>query len=348
MKKAYTFDDVALVPQFNNIPSRTIPSLETWLTTKTKVKTPLIPANMDTVICDELADKMIEYGSYPIFHRFCSFEKQLKWVKKYNNKCYISCGFNHYKEACELLKQGARGVCIDVAHGHCTRMLELIRKFKKDFPEKEIIAGNVCTALGYQDLVNAGANAVKVGIGPGAACKTRIVTGFGTPQFTALQECAHLAKKLKVPIISDGGIKCSKDLVLALAVGASTVMMGSLFSKTYESAADKYEKINNDYKLIVDKSHKNKNIYARYRGQASKDFQKDYYGSMKKGTVEEGIVIYTKCSGSVDDLMLDFCGGLRSGLTYGGAKNIKELQRKAEFVIVTATYKQESHPRKEQ
>ena len=294
---------------------------------------------MDTVINDELADLLIKNGTYPIFHRFTSFENQKTWVNKYKNKCYISCGLLNVEQTHELIDLGPRGVVIDIAHGHSLSMLEFIRKLKYKKPHIEIIAGNVCTAMGYQDLVNAGADSVKVGVGPGAACSTRIKTGFGTPQFSALLEVANVAQKLRVPIISDGGIVHEKDMVLALAAGASCVMMGSIFAKTYESAAPKV--------TFVDEKTGEKTVMCRYRGQASKEFQVDYYGGLKTGTVEEGIEFSAKCTGSAQEIIDRFCGGLRSALTYGGAKNIKELQRKAEYVRVTSNFITEAFPRPE-
>jgi IMP dehydrogenase len=214
-------------------------------------------------------------------------------------------------------------------------MLELIRATKSEFPDTQVIAGNVCTPMAYQDLVNAGADAVKVGIGPGAACTTRVVTGFGVPQFTAIKQCADLAQKLRVPIIADGGIRSSRDLVLALAAGASTVMMGKMFALTVESAAKKRGS------GITSSCEE-----ACYRGQASEDFQKDYYGGLKEKTVAEGTNFWAPVSGPAQDLIDELLGGLRSGLTYGGARSIKELQRKAEFMEVTSTYAAESHPRR--
>src|SRR6202035_1032012 len=138
-----------------------------------------------------------------------------------------------------LLDLGAAGVCIDVAHGHSDKMIQFIRELKRTHPDKEVIAGNVCTPMAYHDLVNAGADAVKVGVGPGAACTTRMVTGFGVPQFSAIMECAKVAEKLRIPLIADGGIRDSRDVVLALAAGASSVMIGKLFALTKESAAPK-------------------------------------------------------------------------------------------------------------
>lgn len=332
MKKAYTFDDVALVPQFNNILSRTEPSLETWLTKDLKIEIPLLAANMDSVINEEVAEILIEYGSLPVFHRFSIYEEAKKWVAKFKDKTFISCGIRKLDETFELLELGALGVCIDVAHGHSKQMMEHINKIKSKYPTKQVIAGNVCTAMAYHDLVNAGADAVKVGIGPGAACTTRIVTGFGVPQLTAIRECALVAEKLRVPLIADGGCRGSRDLVLSLAAGASTVMMGKLFALTLESAAQKRKNASGQ-------------MEAKYRGQSSEDFQNEYYGGLKEKTVAEGIDFWAPVSGSARKLIDTLLGGLRSGMTYGGARNIKELQRKAEFVEVSGSYLLESHPR---
>jgi IMP dehydrogenase len=331
MRHALTYDDVALVPQFNNIPSRTEPSLESWLTKELKMSVPILAANMDSVMSEELADILLAHGSIPVFHRFTSFEKQKQWVKKYAGKTFVSCGLQKLDEVIELLDLGALGVCIDVAHGHSDRMFAHIQALKKKRPDKQVIAGNVCTAMAYHDLVNAGADAVKVGVGPGAACTTRMVTGFGVPQFTAVQDCARIAERLRVPLIADGGIRTSRDVVLALAAGASSVMVGKLFALTNESAAPK-EKRDGVLK-------------AKFRGQASVDFQNEFYGGLKAKTAAEGIDFWGNVSGSAEELINLFLGGIRSGLTYGGARNIKELQRKAEFVQVSFSYIQESKPR---
>ncbi|MBI5273143.1 MAG: guanosine monophosphate reductase [Chlamydiia bacterium] len=334
MRHALTYDDVALVPQFNNIPSRTEPSLESWLTRKLKIGIPILASNMDSVMSYELADILIGQGSIPVFHRFVALEEQEKWVKKYLGKTFISCGIQKLDETRKLLDLGAVGVCIDVAHGHSDRMFHHIQELKRTHPDKEIIAGNVCTAMAYHDLVNAGADAVKVGVGPGAACTTRMVTGFGIPQFTAVQDCARIAEKLRVPLIADGGIRTSRDVVLALAAGASTVMIGKLFSLTKESAAPKRKN---------DKSPTG--LEAKFRGQASADFQNEFYGGLKAKTVAEGIDFWAPVSGSAGELIANLLGGIRSGMTYGGARNLKELQRKAEFVQVTNSYIYESKPR---
>lgn len=335
-KKMYTFDEIALVPQYNNIKSRTEPSLKSWLTMSKTVDLPILAANMDSVIGPEMARLLISYGITPIFHRFAPMPEEKKWVEEFKDTSFFSIGFNDMKRLDKLIDLGVKGVCIDVAHGHSLMMIRLVESLKKKFPDLEIISGNVCTAMAYHDLVNAGADAVKVGIGPGAACSTRVRTGFGAPQFSAVLECGELAKKLRVPIIADGGIRSSRDLVLALAAGASTVMIGKLFALTTESAA------------IKEKSSTSPSgLRAKYRGQASKDFQNDFYGGLKHQCVEEGISFWSDVSGSAHDLIYELRGGILSAMTYGGARTIKELQRKAEFVEVGFGYMQESFPRVE-
>ena len=235
-------------------------------------------------------------------------EVQREWINSLGG--YASLGLNNTRE--EKIKlfrtPNIEGICIDVAHGHDRRVINLISEIKYDFPEVQVIAGNVCTPNGYIDLVSAGADAVKVGIGPGAACLTRDLTGAGVPQFTAVYECGEIAKKYRVPIIADGGIKSSRDIVLALAAGASSVMIGSLFAATYESAA----------------KGTGPGGPIAYTGQSR---------SNKDGIIDEGKSCYLQQTGSAKDLINNLLGGIRSGMTYGGARTIKELQRKAEFVI---------------
>jgi len=336
MRQALTFDDVALVPRYNNVESRTAPDLHTWLTKGLRVGNPLVPANMDTVIGPDLAQVVIANGGIPIFHRFTDLETQSGWVKKFEGRVILSCGIGKFDEVDKLADLGPVGLCIDVAHGHSDRMVCLVEYIKKTYPSMEVIAGNVCTARAYHDLVNAGADAIKVGIGPGAACTTRIVTGFGVPQFTAIRDCAEEAQHFRVPIIADGGIRNSADIVKALAAGAATVMMGKIFALTAESAAEKRK---NDHRSQISWD-------AKYRGQASEDFQNDYYGGLKHKTVAEGTDFWAPVTGKAQETIDALLGGVRSGMTYAGARDINELQRKAEFVQVTHAYAAESNPRR--
>ena len=339
MRKALTFGDVCLVPRYNNIRSRSEPNLSSWLTKNREVGLPLIPANMDTVIGTDLAIIIAKNGGVPLFHRFTTLERKIQWLKEFPN-CFISSGINEnsLEEIEKLIQEyGLKGIVLDVAHGHSVLMINMITSLKNKYSEIEVIAGNICTARAYHDLVNAGADAVKVGIGPGAACTTRIVTGFGVPQFTAIRDCAEEADHFRIPIIADGGIKSSKDVALALAAGASTVMIGKLFALTNESAAEKQR-----YVVGIEGQK-----FAKYRGQASEDFQNEFYGGLKEKTVAEGTDFWAPVSGSAQELIDDLLGGLRSAMTYGGARSIKELHRKAEFVEVTAAYEAESKPRRE-
>lgn len=350
MKQGLTFDDVALVPVFNNVESRTDPCTETNLTRNIRMEVPLLASNMDTVIGPELARVLVAAGIVPIFHRFTTFEQKVQWINEFPTS-FLSCGIRigDLVEIEKLLEEtNLRGVCFDIAHGHDMRLISAITTLKNKYPELEVIAGNVCTADAYRDLVYAGATAIKVGIGPGAACTTRKVTGFGVPQFTAIQEIAAVKKKLLVPIIADGGIRGSADVVKALAAGADVVMLGKLFALTNESAAPKREipklgidSRTSDWKLVpvIDR------VEAKYRGQASADFQEDYFGATKDGTVPEGEAFWAPVSGPAIDLIQKLMAGLRSGMTYGGARSIPELQRKAEFIQVTGNYEAESSPR---
>lgn len=342
LKECYTFDDVSLVPRYNNVESRRDPVLKTWLSKGQEMEIPILASNMDSVICDDLADVLVENGSIPIFHRFTSLEKQREWCEKYSGKCFISCGMKNVHEVTELMNHGALGTCIDIAHGHSNMMLDFISdlrgltmRSKNDEDRlKQIIAGNVCTGDAVHDLAIAGCDAVKVGIGAGSCCETSKRTGFGVPMVSAIMDCAKRGREMKVPIIADGGIKSSREVSIALAAGASSCMLGNRFGKTRESAGKKVVKDGVEYVV--------------YRGQASKEFQDEFYGGMREKTVAEGISFETKCSGSAQEVVDELLGGLRSAMTYGGSKTIKEFQSKAEFIKVTRNYIQERDPRPNQ
>jgi IMP dehydrogenase len=307
---------------------------------------------MDSVIGPDLAKVLVGAGSVPIFHRFTTFENKVTWINDFPS-AFLSCGIRagDLVELEKLLEETElRGVCFDIAHGHDSRLLDTIDKLKNKYTELEVIAGNVCTADAYRDLVNAGATAVKVGIGPGAACTTRKVTGFGVPQFTAIQDIAAVKKKLLVPIIADGGIRGSSDIVKALAAGADSIMIGKLLALTNESAAPKRGTMHRPGQIVHYKPSRDLRpsvapYEAKYRGQASADFQEDYFGATKDGTVPEGEAFWAPVSGPAIDTIQRLLAGLRSGMTYGGARSIGELQRKAEFIQVTGHYAAESAPR---
>jgi IMP dehydrogenase len=309
---------VCIEPVYNNVESRGEPTLTTKLCVGVETELPFIPANMDTVIGPKLAKIIFERGGVPIFHRFTDFDTKVGWINDFEG-CFISAGIkdSEIKEALRLADMGLTGVCVDIAHGHDSRMKPAIASLKQ--AGMKVIAGNVCSVGGYRDLVEWGADAVKVGIGPGAACTTRKTTGFGVPQFTAVYEIGKEAMKLHVPFIADGGISGPDDIAKALAAGASTVMMGKQFAVCQESAAEK---------TIDRDSYKKDTWVARYRGQASADFQNEYFGGLRPGTVPEGEAMWAPVWGSAEDYIDYLSGSLRSALTYGGSRDVYELQRK--------------------
>lgn len=341
MRKGYTYADVCIEPVYNNIGSRSKPTLTTQLCAGVETGIPFIPANMDSVIGPELAKIIVSYGGVPIFHRFTDLETKKKWLEEFPDS-YISLGIKgeDIYEVMELVDHGLQGVCIDIAQGHDARMKDAISRLTNQ--NLKVIAGNVCSVRGYQDLVEWGADAVKVGVGPGAACTTRKTTGFGVPQFSAVYEIGKEAQKMHVPIIADGGITGPDDIVKALAAGASTVMIGKQFAVCKESAAEKKYVPNNAPKGQIGFDYK-----AKYRGQASAEFQEEYYGEVKEGIVPEGEAMWADVSGYANDYIDYLSGSLRSALNYGGATDIYELQRKCRgnFWSVADGYRLESEVR---
>lgn len=324
MRTGFSYDDVCMVPKYNNIPSRNDESMDfsTKLSKDFKISIPILAANMDTVINAELGKVLQSYGSVPILHRFHKDTSVLlDEIEVLGGDYFMSCGVNDL-DSVERVRTDAShnpiGVCVDIAHGHSLAVKMAIKCLRADFPQIEIIAGNVCTPQAFHDLVNWGADAVKVGIGPGEVCTTRKVTPFGVPQFTAIQDCSRISQELQTPMIADGGIRGAREIVLALAAGASSVMIGGLFARTKESACGQV-----------------------YRGQASRDFQEDFYGGMKPGTVPEGTTVEVDLKAfqpHAKEVIEELLGGMRTGFTYGGSNSIEELQRKAEFMRKTEGY----------
>jgi IMP dehydrogenase len=242
-----------------------------------------------------------------------------------------------YLERAELLVRADVDVLVvDIAHGHSDSAIEATRALRREFPHVQIIAGNVATAAGTLDLIEAGADSVKVGVGPGSICITRVVTGFGVPQLTAIAECTEAAAPFNVPIIADGGIRTSGDIVKALAAGASSVMLGSLLAGTDESPG-----------VVVLRNNRRTKVS---RGMASLGAAMDRPDRQPEDgddpswarVVAEGVEAAVPYRGAVDDLLVQLVGGLRSGLSYGGARTIRELQETAEFVQITPAGVQES------
>jgi IMP dehydrogenase len=228
---------------------------------------------------------------------------------------------------------------VDIAHGHSDNAIQAVRDLRQTFGDVEIIAGNVATADGTRDLIEAGADAVKVGVGPGSICITRIVTGFGVPQLTAVADCVEAAAPYGVPIIADGGIRNSGDVVKVLAAGASSVMVGSMLAGTDESPGVVVLRNGRRTKVSRGMASLGATMERPDRKQDSDDDDPSW-----ARVVAEGVEAAVPYRGSVDDLLYQLVGGLRSGLSYGGARSIAELQASAEFVPITQAGMTESRP----
>ncbi|MEO0336765.1 MAG: IMP dehydrogenase [Pseudomonadota bacterium] len=318
--KGYTFNDVLLVPNKSDMRSRRDPELTSKLFKDEKIDLPMIAANMDTITESAMAIAMAKEGGLGILHRFMSIEDQAEEVKKVVaagiTQVAASIGVNEEFEdrANALVEAGANILTIDIAHGHSIQMLETLEKLRARFPNVRVIAGNVATADATRELIEAGADAIKVGIGPGSMCTTRIITGCGVPQLTAIAMCADEAAKFGIPVIADGGIKSSGDIVKAIAAGASTVMLGSILAGTIETPG-----------LI---QHGKK----QYRGMASRAAQDSWRGGVPKGMAPEGEATSVAVKGHLSDVIGELAGGLRSGMTYLNATEISQLSDRALFM----------------
>jgi len=247
----------------------------------------------------------------------------------------IGVGKSGMERAEKLVEAGVDAVVVDTAHGHSAAVIETVRALKEAWPDLVVVAGNVATAEGVKALAEAGADAVKVGVGPGSICTTRVVAGVGVPQLSAIMECARAAKKLGIPIIADGGIRYSGDVVKALAAGADSVMMGSIFAGTEEAPGE----------VVIYRGRK----FKTYRGMGSlgamnANTRDRYLSGDSSKAVPEGVEGMVPYKGSVSDVVAQIVGGLKSGMGYIGASNLRELKEKAEFVKVTHASVVESHP----
>jgi IMP dehydrogenase len=238
-----------------------------------------------------------------------------------------------------LLEAGADVIVVDIAHGHSENAVNTIRHIKKAFPDSELIAGNVATAAGVEELIKAGVDAVKVGVGSGSICITRVVTGSGVPQLTAVLDCAKVGRKHDIPIISDGGIRTSGDVTKALAAGASSVMVGSILGGTDESPGSFISKNGKRFKIYRGMA----SFYASL-GRKSKEIGHVSIEDDLNDYVAEGVEAMVPYKGSVADILKQLTGGVRSGLSYCGAHTIKQMQENAEFIKMSGAGFAESQP----
>ena len=239
-----------------------------------------------------------------------------------------------------LLNAGADVIVVDIAHGHSDNAINTVHLIKKAFPSCELIAGNVATGKGTEDLINAGVDAVKVGVGSGSICITRVVTGSGVPQLTAILDSVEVAKKYDIPVISDGGIRTSGDITKALAAGSSAVMVGSLLGGTDESPGKTLVKNGKKYKIYRGMASFYASLGRKYREEGENMIDSDDLNDY----VPEGVEAMVSYKGSVVEIVRQLVGGLRSGLSYCGAKTIVQMQQNAEFIKMTTAGYTESQP----
>ena len=333
IKEALTFDDVLLKPCFSNVlPSETNISLN--LSKNILLQTPFLSSAMDTVTESLMAIAMAKSGGIGIIHRNFTINKQSKEVLKVKKKglcvgAAIGTSSEDLIRARTLLDSGVDLIVIDTAHGHSEKVLKILSKVKKINYKIPICVGNIATGEAAKKLYNSGANIIKVGIGPGSICTTRMVAGIGVPQITAIMEVSNVLKGKKIKIISDGGIKFSGDIVKALAAGADAIMMGSIFAGTEESPGKKFKIKNKFYKRYRGMG----SIGAMSAGSSNRYFQKNYKDKSK--FVPEGVDGRVEYKGNVSKIIYQLKGGLRSSMGYIGAKKLSDIKKNAKFIKIT-------------
>ena len=333
IKESLTFDDVLLLPRYSNVlPSDTNISLN--LTKKITLEVPFLSSAMDTVTESRMAIAIAKSGGLGIIHRNLSIKDQTKEITKVKSKnLLVGAAVGTNKEdllrSKSLIDNGCDLIVVDTAHGHSEKVLKILSKLKKINGKIPICVGNIATGEAAKKLYNSGADIIKVGIGPGSICTTRMVAGIGVPQISAVMNVKKALKKKNVKIISDGGIKFSGDIAKALAAGADAIMMGSIFAGTDESPGKKFK-----YKGKLYKQYRGMgSIGAMSSGSANRYFQKNFKDKSK--FVPEGVegrVIY---KGSVSKIIYQLKGGLRSSMGYIGAKNLNQIIKNAEFIKIT-------------
>ena len=333
IKEALTFDDVLLLPRFSSVlPSNTDISIN--LSQKIRLKVPFLSSAMDTVTESEMAIAIAKSGGIGVIHRNLKIKNQCLEVKKVKNKklivgAAVGTSAEDLVRAKMLLDSGVDLLVIDTAHGHSLKVLNILPKIKRNNSNIPICTGNVATGEAAKRLFNAGTDIIKVGIGPGSICTTRMVAGIGVPQITAIMDVSKTLKGKKIKIISDGGIKFSGDIAKALAAGADAIMMGSIFAGTDESPGKKYKIKNKFYKKYRGMG----SIGAMSAGSSNRYFQKNFKDRSK--FVPEGVEGRVVYKGKVSKIIYQLKGGLRSSMGYIGAKNIKDIKKNAKFIKIT-------------
>jgi IMP dehydrogenase len=333
--EAITYDDVLLVPSYNHWESRRVVDISMQdRTEKLKLGLPLMTANMDTVTEEAMANFIGTKGGIGVLHRFMPIEENVRVFQACEFPVFVSigCAQSDLERAEALHAVGAERFCVDVAHAHAKYVGRTLKQARELLGKEAcLMVGNVATYAGADYLASCGADIIKVGIGGGSVCTTRIKTGFGVPNLTAIRECARTDRS----IVADGGIRTPGDIVKALAFGADFVMVGSMFAGTRPTPGEVLED------NLPDGSTRR---YKRYRGMASREVADDHHGGLTEWKTAEGVATEVPYREDEEAIIADIIGGLRSGLTYGGAATIKELQRKLDYVRVTPAGRAESLP----
>ena len=333
IKEALTFDDVLLIPKFSStLPTET--NLSINLAKNLKLKIPFLSSAMDTVTESKMAIAIAHQGGLGVIHRNLSINSQIKEIKKVKNKkllvgAAVGTSEEDILRAKSILDAGLDLLVIDTAHGHSLKVINTLKKIRKFSNKIPICVGNIATGEAAVKLYNEGADILKVGIGPGSICTTRMIAGIGVPQITAIRNVKKSMKNKKIKIISDGGIKFSGDLVKAIAAGADAIMMGSIFAGTEESPGKKFKFKNKLYKSYRGMG----SIGAMSAGSSNRYFQKNYKDKSK--FVPEGVEARVLYKGSVEKIIYQLQGGLRSSMGYIGAKKIEEIYKKGKFIKIT-------------
>ena len=335
-----TFDDVLLVPAGSEVLPREV-SLKTKFSRNITLDIPIASAAMDTVTEAPMAEALAKEGGIGVIHKNMSIEAQAEQVARVHADGLPVAGAlgitaDVVQRAEALQKAGADAVVLDSAHGHSAGVVKALRQIKQALPGLDAVVGNVATAEGVRFLIDNGADAVKVGIGPGSICTTRVIAGVGVPQLSAILACAEAAEGSGVPVIADGGLRYSGDIVKALAAGADCVMCGSLLAGTDEAPGEIFEDFKNGKKFKIYRGMGS--IDAMQAGSGDRYFQT---GAMK--LVPEGIVGRVPFKGPVGEVLYQLLGGLRSGMGYCGAADFEAL-RKAKFIRITSNGVIENHP----
>ena len=334
LKEALTFDDVTLAPNYSEVLPNQV-NTATYLSKKFKLKIPLLSSAMDTVTESKMAIALAKAGGIGVIHRNLDIKKQIIEIKKVKRQklivgAAVGAGPSEFQRAEAIIKEKVDLIVVDTAHGHTKKVAQIIKKIKKQKSKSTLLcAGNIATANAANFLAKLGVDIIKVGIGPGSICTTRLVAGIGVPQLSAILDVRSGLKKKNIKIIADGGIKFSGDIAKALSAGADAVMIGSLFAGTDESPGKIVKKNGKLFKNFRGMG----SIGAMNKGSADRYFQKKQKDKSKY--VPEGVEGYVKYKGSVEKIIFKLIGGLKSSMGYLGSKKIIDLRNKPRFVKIT-------------